>query len=192
MRRALGIAIATLLAAASQADVIFYEAIGGDLSNDPNAPTPILLSEGIGSVIAAVNVDTDQQDWFAVTIPAGFVLSSLVLGDYDSQDPVAFAGFQRGSTFRGSYLEPSQYNGYSHIGNDVRFTDILPLMGNQTVNPGSLGFNIPLESGVYTFLVQQTGGPTLYQLDFEVTAVPAPAALALGATGLVIALRRRR
>jgi hypothetical protein len=181
-----------LLAAAAQAEVVFYEATGGDLSNNPNAPTPILLNEGIGSVIAAVNVDTDQQDWFAVTIPEGFVLSTLVLGDYDSQDPVAFAGFQRGSTFRGSYLEPSQYNGYAHIGNDVRFTDILPLMADQAINPGTIGFTIPLVAGTYTFLVQQTGGPTLYQLDFEVMPVPAPGSLALAIAGLILATRRRR
>jgi len=192
MRWMIAVCVGGVTSAGAYADVVFYEATGGDLSNNPLAPTQIMLGEGVGSVIAAVNVDTDQQDWFAVTIPEGFVLSALVLGDYDSQDPVAFVGFRRGATFRDSYLEPASYNGYAHMGADQRFTDILPLMADQLVNPGTLGFSIPLEAGTYTFIVQQTGGPTLYQLDFEVTPVPAPGVLGFSGAALMLATRRRR
>lgn len=172
--------------------IVYHEATGGDLSNNQLQPTPILLPAGQGSIVATMNTDTDQQDWFAVTIPEGFALTAIVLGDYDSSDPVAFLGFRQGSEFRGVYTEASSYNGYVHMGAESRFTDLLPLMANQVTSPGTLGFTIPLAAGTYTFLAQQTGADTLYQLDFEVTAVPGAWGAGALVGGLAMVARRRR
>ena len=51
-------------------------------------------------------------------------------------------------------------------------------MADPTLAVGATGFTPPLDSGTYTFLVQQTGSAnTSYRFDYFVTAVPEPAAL---------------
>ena len=192
---AMGASLFTVLAAGTtvRADVVWYEVTNGDLSNDPAAPTPITLGPGVSSIIAAVNADTDPQDWFAITIPAGYQLSTLTLADYDSLDHVAFTGFQAGPTFVGDTTFPPSYMGYTHFGADVIGEDLLTLMSDPNNDPGAQGFTPPLASGVYTFIVQQLGQDSLYQFDFEVTAVPGPGGLGvIGVLGLGMARRSRR
>jgi MYXO-CTERM domain-containing protein len=192
LQRAFAALVLVLLAGVARADVVWYEVVNGDLSNDPSAPTPITLALGTNTVIAAVNADSDPQDWMAITIPAGYQLSAMVLGDYDSLDHVAFTGFQAGPTFVGDPVYPPSYMGYTHFGTDVIGEDLLALMSDPANDPGAQGFTPPLASGVYTFFVQQLGQDSLYQFDFEVTAVPGPGGLALaGVVGLGVGRRRR-
>ena len=57
---------ALLVAAAPAKATIYNEAISGDLSNDPAAPTALTLTPGLNSVIGTVNgfpPGTDPQDW---------------------------------------------------------------------------------------------------------------------------------
>jgi MYXO-CTERM domain-containing protein len=186
----LGIVAGAGVCCAARADVIWYEVTSGDLSNDPLNPTPLVLHEGVNTVIGAVNGGTDPRDWMAVTIPAGYELSQLFLADYDSLDFVAFVGVAAGPAFHGDTLDPASYLGYSHYGFATLGEDLLPLMGTAQ---GAQGFTPPLSSGVYTFLSQQLGEDSLYQFDFVVEAVPAPGCAALGMGGaLVYAGRRRR
>lgn len=181
---------AICLCAGARADVIWYEVTDGDLSNDPLNPTPLLLHEGTNSVIGAVNAATDPQDWMAVTVPAGYQLSQMILGDYDSLDLVAFVGFAAGPQFLGDPLSTESYLGYSHYGPELIGQDLLPLMAAAS---GAQGFTPPLASGVYTFLSQQLGEDSLYQFDFVVTAVPGPGALGFAAlVGVRVARRRNR
>jgi hypothetical protein len=47
-------------------------------------------------------------------------------------------------------------------------------MGDTSIAEGSQGFTPPLDSGAYTFLIQQFGAATTYQFDFVLTGNVAP------------------
>jgi hypothetical protein len=202
MRRLLALlSIVALCASSSRATVVWNEATNGDLSNNQAAPTPLTLSSGTNSVIGTTAAG--DQDWLALTIPAGFQLSSDVLAAYASTDSQGFTGVQAGSSFVGNpETTPSAYLGYAHYGTaaangaagtaNLINVNLLPIMGNTADASGSQGFTPPLAAGVYTFLIQQTGATTNYQFDFGVTAIPEPASLCLiGLTGVMMLQRRR-
>src|SRR5262249_44575384 len=117
--------------------------------------------------------------------PTGMVLNSLVLATYVSTDGQGFIGVQKGTSFVGNpETDPSAYLGYAHFGTaatngsqgptDLRGSDLLPIMGNTSLAPGSHGFTPPLSSGDYTFLIQQLGVTTTYQFDFDTGNAPSP------------------
>jgi PEP-CTERM motif len=202
-------AICALLAAAPAKAIIFDEAVSGDLSNNPLAPTALTLTPGSNSVIGSVNgfpPGTDAQDWVSFTIPAGFVMTSYVNSKYVSADDQGFTGFQVGSSFSGDVFTEGSYAGYAHFGfaatnpdgtppSTTVGVDLLPLMANPSFAPGATGFSPPLHAGTYTFLIQQ-GNPTTtsYQFDMNVRSVPEPGSslCLLGIGGLVILALRRR
>ena len=202
-------AVCALLAAAPAKATIYNEAVSGDLSNNPAAPTALTLTPGLNSVIGTVNgfpPGTDPQDWVSFTIPTGFVMISYVNSKYDSTDPQGFTGFQFGSSFSGDPFMAGSYAGYAHFGTGATNPDgsppsstvgvnLLPLMANPSFAPGTTGFTPPLTAGTYTFLIQQ-GNPvnTGYQFNMVVRPVPEPGSslCLLGMGGLaILALRRR-
>jgi uncharacterized repeat protein (TIGR01451 family) len=164
--------------------VLYNESISGDLSNNQATPTALTLAAGTNSVIGTVNGSTDLQDWVTVHVPTGLQLSSLVLASYVSTDQQGFTGVQQGTSFVGSPFTASSYLGYAHFGTgatngslpatNLVGTDLLPLMGNNTIESGSTGFTPPLPSGDYTFLIQQLGASTAYQFDFNTTSTAPP------------------
>ena len=204
-------AVCALLAAAPAKATIYNEAVLGDLSNDPAAPTALTLTPGLNSVIGTVAgfppEGTDPQDWVSFTIPAGFVMTSYVNSKYDSTDDQGFTGFQFGPSFSGDQFAAGSYAGYAHFGTEANNPDgnpvssstvgvnLLPLMADPSFAPGTTGFTPPLAAGTYTFLIQQ-GNPvtTGYQFDMTLRSVPEPGSSSclLGMGGLaILALRRR-
>jgi PEP-CTERM motif len=202
-------AVCALLATALAKATIYDEAVSGDLSNNPAAPTALTLTPGSNSVIGSVNgfpPGTDAQDWVSFTIPTGFVMTSYINSKYVSTDDQGFTGFQFGSSFSGDPFVAGSYAGYAHFGTGATNpdgsppsstvgVDLLPLMANSSFAPGATGFTPPLAAGTYTFLIQQ-GNPvtTGYQFDMTVRPVPEPGSslCLLGMGGLAIfALRRR-
>jgi hypothetical protein len=201
-------AVCALLAAAPAKGTIYDEAVSGDLSNNPAAPTALTLTPGSNSVIGTVNGfdNGDGQDWVSFTIPTGFVMTSYVNSKYVSTDPQGFTGFQFGSSFSGDPFVAGSYAGYAHFGTDVDNplppsstvgVNLLPLMANPSFSVGATGFTSPLAAGTYTFLIQQ-GDPTTtsYQFDMNVRSVSVPepgsSLCLLGIGGLaILALRRR-
>jgi len=163
------------------------ESSSGDLSNNQLAPTPITLTNGINSLIGNLSAG-DSQDWVAVTVPPGRVLSQYLQVAY-SQTDVSFTGFHSGATFTGNAGDAGSYAGYTHFGATFASgTDLLPLMNGA---PGSSGFTIPLAAGSYTFLLQQASGiPTGYQVDFNV--VPESATFGFLASAVLLSWGRRR
>jgi len=125
-------------------------------------------------------------------VPSGYELTAMVLGDYDSLNPVAFVGFQRGPRFVGDYLIPQSYLGYTHMSFSQFEQDLLPIMADPTVAVDAQGFTIPLASDTYTFFMQQFDEDTLYRFEFEVAPVPGPGVGALGVVGVGAAGMRRR
>src|SRR5207253_2899227 len=115
-------AVCALLAAAPAKATIYDEAVLGDLSNDPAAPTALTLTPGLNSVIGTVNgfpPGTDPQDWVSFTIPTGFVMVSYVNARYNSTDDQGFTGFQFGSSFSGDPFMAISYAGYAHFGTEA-------------------------------------------------------------------------
>ena len=203
-------AVCALLAAAPAKATIYDEAVSGDLSNDPAAPTALTLTPGLNSVIGTVAgfppAGSDPQDWVSFTIPTGFVMTSYVNSKYGSEDDQGFTGFQVGSSFSGDEFTAGNYAGYAHFGTGATNpdgtppsstvgVDLLPLMANPSFAPGATGFTPPLAAGTYTFLIQQ-GDPstTSYQFDMTVRSVPEPGSslclLVLGGLA-ILALQRR-
>jgi hypothetical protein len=175
------------------AGTLWDESISGDLSGDQSAPNPFTLSAGTNAVIGSLrtSASTDNQDWIALTVQSGMQLSAVVLKTYVSTDQQGFTGVQAGTNFVGSTVDPASYLGYSHFGTGPGNIgqDILPTMSTAA---GASGFTIPLNSGSYVFLIQQTGSAaTSYEFDYIV--IPEPATVTLVAFGCgVIFLRRRR
>jgi uncharacterized repeat protein (TIGR01451 family) len=165
--------------------VLYNENVSGDVPGSQSAPAAFTLAAGTNSLIGTIGA-TDVQDWITLHVPANLKFSSLMLTSYVSGDLQGFIGVQRGTSFVGDSNVPSSYLGYAHFGTgatngalpptNLVGTDLLPLMGNNTVAFGSQGFTPPLPSGDYTFLIQQFGLATAYQLDFVTIASAAPPA----------------
>jgi hypothetical protein len=190
--------LAALVAATpSSAAVIWDESLQADLSNTQGTPTALVLEEGTNTLAGKVNGASDSQDFVSLFVPAGQFLSSITLTVYASADGKAFTGVQAGSSFVGSPFSASSYAGYAHFGSGatngaVVGADVLAIMADPALALGATGLSVPLGTGVYTFLIQQTGSSlTSYQFDYEV--VPEPSTSLLTAAGIaVIAWRRRR
>ena len=205
-------AVCTLLAAASAKATIYNEAVSGDLSNDPAAPTALTLTPGLNSVSGTVAGfpqfgGTDPQDWVSFTIPTGFKMISYVNSKYVSSDDQGFTGFQFGPSFSGDPFVAGSYAGYAHFGTGANNPDgnpvssstvgvnLLPLMADPSFAPGATGFTPPLAAGTYTFLIQQ-GDPatTGYKFSMTLRSVPeSGSSLCLFGMGslAILALRRR-
>ena len=201
-------AVCALLVAAPAKATVYDEAISGDLSNNPAAPTALTLTPGLNSVIGTVSGfdNGDGQDWVSFTIPTGFVMTSYINSKYVSADDQGFTGFQSGSSFSGDPFMAISYAGYAHFGTEATNpdgtpplstvgVDLLPLMANPLFAPGTTGFTPPLGAGTYTFLIQQ-GDPvtTGYRFNMTLRSVPEPGSslCLLGLGGLaILALRRR-
>jgi len=198
-----GLAV-VLAGARAEATTLWDESVNGDLSGNQSAPTALTLSLGTNAVIGSLRISSssDNQDWIALTVPAGMQLGAVVLNSYASTDQQGFTGVQAGTNFVGSVNSPGSYLGYAHFGTGAQNgalpatnlvgVDILPIMGNTNLAAGSQGFTPPLGSGPYTFLIQQTGtAATSYEFDYVV--IPEPATVILVALGCgAIVLRRRR
>lgn len=189
-----------LASAVSKASVVWDESANGNLSSSGATPTAITLGLGTNSILGTVG-GSAQQDWVALTIPAGEQLSNLVLAAYQSADAQGFTGVFTGGSFSGSVNTPSNYLGYAHFGTGATNTglpvtnligaDILPIMGNTANAPGSHGFTPPLPAGTYTFLIQQLGASTTYQFDYDTTVAPEPVSLGLLTLVAPMLVRRR-
>jgi hypothetical protein len=204
MKMAVTILAATvvLCAGTGRAGTLYSESGSGDLSNNQAAPNAVTAATGVNALTGTVG-GGDSQDWIAITVPAGNVLSSLVLSSYTSTDAQGFMGVQAGSSFVGNPQTATPYLGYTHWGTGAQNgalaptnlvgVNLLPLMGDKnTISPGSQGFTPPLGAGTYTFLFQQLGASTSYQFDFTLTAVPEPGTVRMMAAAGLLLFRRKR
>lgn len=186
--------VAPLAVAPSWASVIWDESLNGDLSNDRFNPTAFTLSPGTSSLIATSGADPDTGDmdreFFAFTIPDGFVLSEVRLAAYAGEDEIAFIGLVTGPIMTVDPESPAieELYGWTLFGPLVLpvGSDYLPRMGSAQ---GAIGFTPPLSAGVYSWWSQQLSPPVTYQWDFVVA--PEPGTASLLAVGLLLCTRRR-
>lgn len=197
------LAAGVAFAGSATADVMWDEAIDGDLSTDYMNPTQ-LFSKATGSnhvifttVGAADNGGEQDREYFTFTIDEGFQLSALYLSLFET-DPASnlgFIGVASGTSMPTSpdAPNPTTLLGYALVGTGDVGNDILQSMGT---GAGSQGFSGPLGPGSYTFWVQETGPSTdNWDLDFVIEAttpvVPGPGVLA-GLVGIACLTGRRR
>ena len=196
-----GIAACAFLAGSASADLMWDEAIDGDISGDYMNPTQ-MYTKGVNNhvIFTTVGGNPEQdREYFTFTIAEGYELVSIVLDNFDT-DPesnLGFIGVASGTSFPTppDAPDPTQLLGFALVGMADVGDDILQSMGQAG---GSIGFTGPLGPGSYTFWAQETGPSTDdWDLNFIVTqgsapAVPGPGALA-GLIGIAtIAGRRRR
>ena len=186
------------IAASASADLMWDEAIDGDLSSDYLNPTQ-LYTKGVNNHVifttigAAENGGDQDREYFTFDVAVGYQLESIILSDFQT-DPITnlgFIGIAAGNVFPTSPEAPNvtELLGYYLPGVDDVGDDILQAMGN---GGGSQGFSGPLGAGSYTFWAQETGPSTdNWDLNFVVSEVPAPGALALLGLGGIAARRRR-
>jgi MYXO-CTERM domain-containing protein len=191
-------AAVALAATTASADLMWDEAIDGDLSGDYTNPTQ-LFTKGVNNHVifttigAGDNGGNQDREYFTFTISEGFQLDALILDGFETEPEsnLGFIGVAAGNVFPTSpeAPDPTQLLGYGLVGIADVGNDILQLIGQ---GPGSQGFSGPLGAGSYSFWAQETGPSTdNWDLNFVVSEVPAPGALALlGLAG--IAARRRR
>ena len=166
-----------------------FESVAGDLSDDPASPEAVTFELGANSIGGAVT--GGDVDLVAFTIPTGLQLDAIEFTTYTGGG-LSFVGLATGDTWPTGVLasvNASLLIGADLIGaNDVG-TNVLPGLSGSF---GSQGFQTPLPSGVYTFLMQDTADDLEYEFTFLLSAVPEPAFLALvGLVGALVVRRRR-
>ena len=187
-----------VIGSTAAADLMWDEAIDGDLSSDYLNPTQ-LFTKGVNNHVIfttigqAENGGDQDREYFTFTVAEGYELVSIVLDGFetDPETNLGFIGIAAGSVFTTppDAPDPTQLLGYYLPGVSDVGSDILQAMGQ---GGGSQGFSGALGAGSYSFWAQETGPSTdNWDLNFIVTEVPAPGALALIGLGGLIARRRR-
>ena len=192
--RCIGAAVlASMIASGAAAEVVYDEAIDGELSGFGFAPTYIQFGAGSNDVLFVTDQDGDDRDFFTFTIEAGFQLSGLVLNAFDTDNEfnLAFMSINPGNVLPFDPDSPvtEELLGYTLFDEGDVGSDLFLEMGQAF---STIGFDGPLGPGDYTIWAQETSPAVdTWNLGFIVTPVPAPGALAvLGLAGL--AGRRRR
>ena len=174
------------------ADVVYDEAVDGDLSDLGSAPTFIDFSEGVNNVLFVTDPGSDR-DIFTFTIAEGYELAGLVVEEFDTNNDVnlAFIAITPGAFLPYDPDEPDteQMLGYALFDENYVGSDIFLEMGTAF---GTIGYDGPLGPGDYTIWAQENGPSVdIWNLGFVVNQVPAPGAIAvLGLAGLATGRRR--
>lgn len=172
----LSLVFCSVVAFNAHAATVYDEAVNGDLSDNNLSPTVVGLGVGqnliMGSTIHQPSLD---RDFFTVTIDAGRTLNAVLLSSYTNTDDLSFIGYTAGGQF--TALDLSGVDGWGLIGGPPGVSvggDVLGFLAGGPVGPGT-----------YSFWLQETSGSTTYTLDYQVSAVPLPAALPLFVSGLL-------
>ncbi|MEO0421283.1 MAG: hypothetical protein AAF184_03035 [Pseudomonadota bacterium] len=161
-----------LLCANAGAQVLTWdEGVDGDLSTDPEMPTPVSFVAGSNTVRGQMQDPDDTRDYITFTIADGQSLTAVLLNDYtdvDSGGPGdrGFVAVNEGDTsFIPGFDTGDLFLGGAHLDPDPAGTDYLAILAGAP--QAGTGFTPPLGPGTYSFLVQQTGPElTAYELEF--------------------------
>lgn len=176
-----------------QADIVWNEAVDGDFSDDPSAPTPLTFSRGENTIIGSLTAEPgdDLRDYITFTINPNQFLTAIVLDIYTPAGS-SFHGINEGSTsFIPDFPTAGQFLGLGFLDQEMSGTDLMPALA--AGEWGSIGFTNPLGPGTYSYVIQEiTPGETRsYQLTFQVIPEPSSASFCCIA-GLASILRRGR
>lgn len=171
------LALTAALAVPAGAAVVHDEAVNGDLSTNPAAPTPLAFAPGGNTIIGSVRnagTPTDPRDYITFTVPSGQKLLSLNLISYATIN-ISFAAFNSGATsFVPDVTTDPQFLAGIHIDPSLTGTNLMPLFVTNNVTSNALA-DPWLNAGTYCFLIQQANTTlTPYQLEFVLDgSVPA-------------------
>lgn len=143
----------------------YNENLSGDLSNEYNNPESLTFVTGENTITASQT--SSDIDYFTFKVPSGYVLSQILVEDYQSSDDAAFIGIVNGSVFPNDALntEADDLLGGLVYGTSNRGTNILVQMGSL---PGVQGFSGSLPSGDYSIWLNQTGATSESTLNFVI------------------------
>ncbi len=170
----------------------FDESLSGDLSDDYLNPNTFTFQQGSNVITGGLLGGSADLDLFSFTIPSGFELNQILVNSFFGGNNGSFLLLQPGSVLSAPpsnfFMDPIGFS----IFNDTFVadgTDLLPIVTN-----GPPFNSIPtLSSGVYAAWLNEIDFPSLYSLDFVVTAVPEPHFVAQFTVLLsLFALRRNR
>jgi hypothetical protein len=185
------LALAAMLlgaAAPTHAIVAWDETTQGDLSSNGLAPTVLTIDAGINTVLGSVGNSGAgvDRDYFSFSVPAGWLLSSMILRQESIPGGLSFLAIQAGPQVT---VSPSGAGAAALLGYVLYGTDQI---GNNLLQDMALPGGV-LGSGTYSVWVQELGGLSPYGLDLIVAEVPEPGSAALLLAGLLgaAALRRR-
>lgn len=191
MKRALfSLAFAAALVAVPANALAYDEAVSGDFSSSPTAPTPLTFVVGNNQVKGTVRntPPADLRDYVTFTIPAGRQLTAIQQVSYTnvidgSPGNTGFHSINLGPTSENP--DPAGNNEDFYLGGDHLF-QVLPtenmLLNLADGDPAGTGFSVPLGPGTYTYLIQQISGSVAYDLQFVVAAPAQPFAAPAPAT----------
>ncbi len=190
MTRAALLAIAAIAPTAA-ANVIYDEAVNGDLSGDRFNPTIITLGLGQNTITMDVvdsNLDGGDRDYFTFSLAGGLSVDAILLADASNPnggfDATAFVGLGSGNFFD---FDPDTFQGPGLIGFVLTTPDLVgtDIIGDLNATQGAL------TATDYSVWVQQTGQDvTRVSLTFNVVPAPTTAAF-LGLAALATTRRRR-
>jgi hypothetical protein len=157
----------------ARAGVVWNEALAGDLSSDPLAPTVIGFSSGANVVSGSLSQPGgDLRDFLTFTLGPGQFLTGLVL-DALVADGAGFQGINSGSaSFVPDADTAANFLGLEFVDGTLVGADMLPALASGLF--GSTGFSVPLGPGTYTYVIQEVtpGQASAYQLSFQVVPEP--------------------
>lgn len=189
-----GLAIGLLVVAGEtlRADIVWDEAINGDLSSDPEIPTPLTFTKGLNTMRGSLSEpDGDLRDYVTFTIGPNQFLNAIFL-DAFTPEGISFQALNEGNTsFIPDFGTAGNFLGLDVVSHEMVGTDMMP--GLAAAQFGNIGFSIPLGPGTYTYLIQEVtpGESRDYQISFQVIPEPSSAGL-FGLLGLATFLRRVR
>jgi hypothetical protein len=164
--RYLTIAATCACASGAHAATVWDEAVNGSFSDDGLVPTPVSMTIGSNRVLGITGNGGQGvgRDYFKFTVPAGAMLSSIILLANTQTAGVSFIGIQPGPqltvTPSGGGVE--QLVGLGHFSTSQIGTDLLPII--------KVGAQGPLPSGTYSVWVQELSGPIPYGFDFVISS----------------------
>jgi MYXO-CTERM domain-containing protein len=176
----------------------YLESASGDISSNPQMPMEWALEPGANSINGTAGgnffAGLSDYDLISFTVPLGYKLDSVKIDAYLNIDEFSqsFIGLQAGSPWLDAVGWDIQGNwllAWMHLENSSPGTDMLQKLLENAI---SADYKVPLDSGVYTMLVEDVDTVMTYGLTFHVSAVPEPAAATLVAVGALALLRRRQ
>lgn len=165
-----------------------FESVEGEFSADPGAPTPVVFD--LGSNLLAGSLVGGDVDLVSFTLAAGQQLDAIELTTYTGSNR-SFIALAEGDWPTGvlTSIIPTNLFGAALIGAADLGADVLALMPGEF---GTMGGDLPLAPGRYSFLIQDTSDATDYGLTFLISAVPEPAVAGLLALAAAWLGRRTR
>jgi len=176
MKSLVTLLVSTLFCAGAMA-AGYSESRSGDLSDYGLNPTPVKTRLGANTIDAddGVKAGMIDRDYFAIKVPQGQVLASIVL------DPAtqvgghfSFLGVQKGKqvTVDPEGSSAAGLLGWTHYATSDEGTDILPAICRG--GDGATGCKPPLKAGVYSFCAHATSACNChYRFIFTLAAAAA-------------------